>query len=98
MIVYKDVLKKLSDIGYSPKRIRKERLLSESVLTSLRNNKHINTDTVNTICLLLNCQPNDIIEVVYEPGIVEVCRQKCNSLLPCTDMQQDNSSSQCGND
>lgn len=82
MIVYKDVLKKLNDIGYTPKRIRQEKLLSQSVMTSLRNNKHINTDTINTICVLLNCQPNDIMEIVYDPELAKECRQKYLSMLP----------------
>jgi putative transcriptional regulator len=65
MIVYKSgLLKDLRNAGWDYKRIRKENLLSESTLQAIRKNKDITTKTVNTICLILKCQPSDIISVV----------------------------------
>lgn len=35
-----------------------------ATVTKLRKNERINTDTINSLCKLLNCQPGDIMEYV----------------------------------
>lgn len=62
MIVYKDILGKLADAGYNTTRIRREKILSESTLTQLRNNKRISTDTLDTVCRLTGLPVEDLIE------------------------------------
>ena len=64
MLVFCDILKKLSDAGWSSYRLRTEKLLSESTLTRLRNGGHISTATIETICQLCNCQPGDLMHHV----------------------------------
>lgn len=65
MIVYKiDILKALAEKGYTTTKLRREKLLSESTIQRIRNGGTINTDTINGVCLMLRCQPNDIIEIV----------------------------------
>jgi len=64
MILYLNIIDKLKNAGYNTNRLRKEKLLSESVLQALRTNNHITTKSINTICSLLNCQPNDIIKYI----------------------------------
>lgn len=59
-----DILKALSSKGYTSTRMRKEKIMSEATMQNLRNGKGITTDTINTICCILRCQPSDIIEVV----------------------------------
>ena len=51
----------LKSAGFNTNRIRKEKLLSESTLQYLRNNKMISIDAINKVCALLNCQPEDLI-------------------------------------
>lgn len=64
MIKYKiDVMKALSEKGYTANRMRKEKILSEATMQRIRHNEGITLDTLNTICIILRCQPNDIIEV-----------------------------------
>lgn len=64
MIVYKiDIIKELSKHGYTTTRLRREKLLGESTLTSLRRGEGITTNSLNNICLMLRCQPADVIEV-----------------------------------
>lgn len=64
MIVYKiDVIKELSKRGYTTTRLRREKLLGESTLTHLRRGEGITTNSLNNICLMLRCQPADVIEV-----------------------------------
>ena len=61
-IYYKfDVIAALKDAGYNTNRLRKEKLLSEGVLQSLRENKAISLANIDRICELLNCQPGDIL-------------------------------------
>lgn len=65
MFTYKiDILKAMAEHGYTPSRMRKERILSEATMQNLRKGKGITTDTINTICIILRCQPSDIIEIV----------------------------------
>ena len=66
MIIYKDILKKLSNAGYNTNRLRTERLLSESTIQGIREGKPLTAKTIDTVCLLLNCQPNNIMQVVRE--------------------------------
>lgn len=64
-IIYKeDILQKLKDKGYNTTRIRKEGILSESVLTYIRQDKYISLQNLERLCELLECQPADLIEYV----------------------------------
>lgn len=64
-IIYKfDVLQALKDQGYNTNRLRKEKLLAEGVIQSLREGKAISFVNVAKICELLNIQPGDLLEYV----------------------------------
>lgn len=66
-IIYKkDILAALKEAGYNTNRLRKEKLLSEGVIQSLRENKYIALQNISKICELLNCQPGDLLEYVPE--------------------------------
>lgn len=61
-IVYKtNILSALKEAGYNTNRIRKEKLLSEGVLQSLRGQKYISMENLARVCALLDCQPGDLI-------------------------------------
>lgn len=65
MIRYKiDIVKALADRGYNSPRLRAEKIISQQTLQNLRHGGNINTSTLNAICLILRCQPSDLIEVV----------------------------------
>lgn len=65
MIKYKiDVIAELSKRGYTTTIIRKRGLISEATLTNIRKGGDINTKTLNAICVMLRCQPGDVLEVV----------------------------------
>ena len=66
-IKYKvDILEALKSKGYSTYKLRREKLLSEGVIQSLREGKTISLDNVSKICALLGCQPGDILEYVED--------------------------------
>ena len=62
MIIYKDILQKLKDAGYTTTRLRKEKILSESTLTKLRNNGPITMETLDMICQLTDLPVEELIE------------------------------------
>ena len=66
-IVYKiNIIEELKKKGYNTTRLRKEHLLAEGVIQSLRVGKYISMDNLSRICALLDCQPADLIEYVKD--------------------------------
>lgn len=73
-IKYDKFFKLLKAHGLSTYTIRKNKLLSESILQKLRhgtgkisgqeNTIEIDTRTIEKLCKLLNCQPGDIMEYI----------------------------------
>jgi len=61
-----DILTALKEAGYNTNRLRKEKLLSEGVIQSLREGRYVTLQNIAKICQLLNCQPGDILEYVPE--------------------------------
>lgn len=67
MLRYKmDILTALKEAGYNTNRLRKEKLLAEGVIQSLREGKYIALQNIDKICCLLDCQPADLLEYVKE--------------------------------
>lgn len=65
MLVYKiDVLESLKEAGYTPSRLRKEKLLGENAIQSLRNNEMVGIIALEKICRILDMQPGNIIKYV----------------------------------
>lgn len=70
MIRYKvDILAALKEAGYNTNRLRKEKLLAEGVIQSLREGKYIALQNIDKICALLDCQPTDLLEYVKDTPI-----------------------------
>ena len=65
MFVYKfDVLEALKEAGYNTSRLRKEKLLGENAIQSLRNGEVVGIIALEKICKLLDMQPGNIIKYV----------------------------------
>ena len=69
MIRYKiDVLAELKNMGYNQTRLQSEALLARSTLTKLKaGDASLSLATLNILCIMLKCQPGDIIECVPLP-------------------------------
>lgn len=66
-ILYRiDVLASLKEHGYTTTRLRKEKLLAESTIQQLREQKLVSWKNIDRICSLLNCQPGDVLEYKTE--------------------------------
>lgn len=64
-LTYKiDIITALKEKGYNTNLLRKDKLLAEGVIQSLRHNKPISWANIEKICYLLKCQPGDIIEYI----------------------------------
>ncbi|MCI9649620.1 helix-turn-helix transcriptional regulator [Oscillibacter sp.] len=57
-----DILPALKEAGYNTTRLRREKILSESTIQSLRTNKMVSIENISRICSMLECQPGDILE------------------------------------
>lgn len=66
MIIYLDPLGKLANKGWSGYRLQKEKKIGNGTLIRIRKGESVSTDTIDTICELLECQPGDILR--YEKG------------------------------
>ena len=64
----KDILAELKKKGYNTNKLRKEKLLSEGVIQSLREGKEISWKNIAQICDLLECEPGDILVRVDSEG------------------------------
>lgn len=65
MLVYKvDIMDELKKAGYSSYRIRRENILGQATITALNQKRGISWSSLERICELLNCQPNDLIESI----------------------------------
>ena len=71
-LVYRiDVLQALKDKGYTTYKLRHDKLLSESTIQKLRNNKGVAWENIETLCELLDCQPADLIAYVNDGDVSE---------------------------
>lgn len=69
MFVYKfDVLENLKESGYNTTRLRKEKLLGENAIQSLRRGDMVGIIALEKICKLLDMQPGNIIKYVESDG------------------------------
>lgn len=62
MMIYKDILQKLKDAGYTTTRLRREKIMGESTITRIRNGEPIKTDTLGLICKLTGLPVEELIE------------------------------------
>ncbi len=61
-IIYKiNILQALKEKGYNTPRLRREKLLPESVLQMIRDGHMVSYNKLEVICKLLDCQPGDLI-------------------------------------
>ena len=61
MLKYKNVLEQLKKKGYSSYKLRMQKIMGESKIQNIRENR-VDAKTINQICALLDCQPGEILE------------------------------------
>lgn len=73
MLIYKiNVLQELKKRGYDTGYIRAMHIFGEGILQKFRRqDTNLNCQTINDLCVILECQPGDILEVVPTDEEVE---------------------------
>lgn len=65
MLTYKfNVLDTLKESGYTTTKLRREKLLGENAIQSLRHGEMVGIIALDKICALLDMQPGNIIKYV----------------------------------
>ena len=79
-LIYDKLFQKFEKNGYNASRIRKENILGQRSLTAMRNGTGgIDHSTIERLCSLFRCQPNDLME--YVPDNAEAAKVLLISLL-----------------
>lgn len=65
-IDYSKAFDMMKDKGLSTYRIRKDKIISEYALQSLRNKKSVTVETIEKLCAALECQPGDLMTYIPE--------------------------------
>ena len=65
MIRYKvNIVEELQKCGYTAGKIQKEKLLPGQTVQNIKAGKLITLDTLNKICIMVEKQPGDLVEVI----------------------------------
>ncbi len=70
-IKYDKLFALMKEKGLTTYKIRKENIISQGALTSLRAGKSVTIETIEKLCKVLECQPGDIIEYIPDDDIIE---------------------------
>ena len=55
--------------GLTTYRIRKDKIISEATLQSIRKGKSITADSLAALCKAINCQPGELSEYVPDKSV-----------------------------
>lgn len=65
MLIYDKLFNLLEQNGYTPSKIRENKILGQATYYGLKDgSKGIDSKSINKLCELLHCQPGDIMEYV----------------------------------
>lgn len=67
MIDYSPLWETLERKGISQYRLIKEYHFSTGTLDALRKNRSVTAYTIEKLCLILDCTPNDILKITKDP-------------------------------
>lgn len=65
-INYSKLFHLLEEKGFSSTYWLRQNGVHPATVNKLKKNEQVNTETINTLCKLLGCQPGDIMEYVSE--------------------------------
>lgn len=86
MIIQKiPIIPALTDAGYNPARIRREKIIGEYDMTRLRRGGVPSHGLLDTLCRLLNCQPGDLLAYVPDDQPVEPAPDQPAPAAPAED-------------
>lgn len=73
---YKRLFDKIKESGSTQKELKETLGIGGTTMTNLVNNRSVTTETIGKICEYFGCQPNDVMEVIFDEDYVEKKKQK----------------------
>lgn len=73
-----DVLAALKGAGYTTYKLRRDKLLGESVIQQIRDGALVSWPNIGRLCRLLNCQPGDLVYYVPDDADIAADADKEN--------------------
>lgn len=64
MIVFDPLWNTLKQKGISTYSLQKDYRVSKGLIDRLKNNRNVNTRTLNNLCIILNCSLSDIVTYI----------------------------------
>ena len=61
-VSYKKLLHLLIEKDYTTSRLQQEAGISANIISRIKKNEYISLDTIEKICMVLNCSVDDILE------------------------------------
>lgn len=68
MITYNKLFEILKDRGYTTRYWLQQQGVHPNTISKLQKNQRVNTDTINTLCRILQVKPGDILDYVPDEG------------------------------
>lgn len=68
-VSYKRLLHMMIEKDISNQDLMRDAKISANIITKIRNGQYIALDKLESICMVLNCTPNDILEFIPEEKI-----------------------------
>ena len=65
-VSYKRLLHMMIEKDISNQDLMRDAKISANIITKIRNGQYMALDKVESICMALNCTPNDILEFIPE--------------------------------
>lgn len=75
-ISYQKLFDILKNKGIMQKTMREDLKLSGSIITRLKHNGSVTTETIGKICEYLQCTPNDIMEIKFDSCVASSYNEK----------------------
>lgn len=75
-ISYQGLFDTLKSKGIMQKTMREDLNLSGSIITRLKHNGAVTTETIGKICEYLQCTPNDIMEIKFDSEVASSYNEK----------------------
>lgn len=67
-VVYYRLFQKMKNERITRKQMMEELGFSNSIFDKLNKNGNVTTETIGKICNFFRCQPNDIMEIIFDDG------------------------------
>lgn len=87
-VVYYKLFDLLKERGIMQKTISGDLKISGAVMQNLRHNKGVTTETIGKICEYLQCQPSDIMEVIYDTDVIKKQKEKAEIQAYIAELQE----------